>query len=75
MPTVTSDENEVTPEAAAALLRLALPTLLRLVERGELPGDGTRLPRAAVLAWRDRQATIRREALEGLARLSAAHDL
>ncbi|MDO9711183.1 hypothetical protein [Paracraurococcus lichenis] len=68
---MTEPEEELPPEAAAALLGLSRLALQRLLDRGLLPGLG----RAALLAWRDRQAAVRRDALAALARLSAAHDL
>ena len=68
------DPDALTPEAAARLLGIALPTLRRLVDAGALPSGG-RLSPAALLAWRDRQTARRREALATLAALSEAHDL
>jgi predicted site-specific integrase-resolvase len=59
---MTADPDEVAPEAAARLLGIALPTLRRLIRSGALPPDAPR-SRAALLAWRDRQALLRRDAL------------
>jgi excisionase family DNA binding protein len=70
---------EIAPAEAAALLGIALPTLLRLAGRGELRlhrlAGTTVLRRAEVLAWRDRQVALRREALAVLAQLSETHEL
>jgi excisionase family DNA binding protein len=69
----------ITPAEAARLLGIARPTLLRLVGQGALrpcgPAGAALLSRAEVVAWRDRQAALRRDALAALARLSEAHDL
>jgi hypothetical protein len=53
---------EIAPADAARLLGIALPTLRRLVRSGALP-SGALLSRAEVIAWRDRQAVRRRDAL------------
>jgi hypothetical protein len=65
---------EIAPADAARLLGIALPTLRRLVRSGALP-PGALLSRDALLAWRDRQAVRRRDALVTLAGLSESHDL
>lgn len=62
------------PEEAAGLLGIALPTLRRLIDRGALPAGGL-LSRAALIAWRDRQAARRQDALVTLAGLSETHGL
>ncbi|TDH60551.1 DNA-binding protein [Dankookia rubra] len=71
---MTGDPAGITPEQAARLLGIALPTLHRLVRSGALP-PCTLLSRAALLGWRDRQALRRQDALARLAALSEAHDL
>jgi excisionase family DNA binding protein len=65
---------ETSPAEAARLLGIALPTLRRLVRSGALPSAAL-LSRAELLAWRDRQAARRRDALATLAGLSEAHGL
>jgi hypothetical protein len=72
-PDMIPEPDALTPEAAACLLGIALPSLRRLVDAGALRSDP--FSRAALLAWRDRQAARRREALATLAALSEAHDL
>jgi hypothetical protein len=73
-PAMRPEPAETSPEDAARLLGIALPTLRRLVRSWALP-SGALLSRAALLAWRDRQAARRRDALAILADLSEAHDL
>jgi len=58
-------------EEAARLLRIAQPTLQRLLAEGGLPS----LRRQDLLAWRDRHATVQAESLVALAALSEAHGL
>jgi excisionase family DNA binding protein len=69
---------ELTPNEAAEILRMSRPSVMRLVERGDLTarmvGSHHRLSRAEVLAYRDRQARVRRQALGNLARLTDEHD-
>ena len=65
---------ETSPAEAARLLGIAPPTLRRLVGSGALPSAAL-LSRVELLAWRDRQAARRRDALATLAGLSEAHDL
>jgi excisionase family DNA binding protein len=75
---MTPEAADVPPEEAARLLGIALPTLRRLIDQGVIPSHGPAgallIARAALLAYRDRHAAIRRAALAELARWSAAHD-
>lgn len=73
---MAGDPPGLAPGEAAALLGLSPTGLRRLLARGLLPaGPDGRLPRAPLLAWRDRQAALRRAALAGLSALSETHDL
>jgi excisionase family DNA binding protein len=71
-------DDELTPQEAAAELRMSRPTVIRLIDKGALParmvGTHYRLPRAAVLAYRDRNAAVRRAGLRNLAALTEDHD-
>ncbi|MFC7472990.1 helix-turn-helix domain-containing protein [Dankookia sp. GCM10030260] len=76
---MTAEPVALPSEAAARLLGIARPTLRRLLRRGELPAHGPagamQVPYAALIAYRDRQAGLRRGALAELAQLSESHDL
>ena len=73
------DEDAIPPEDAAQLLGVAVPSVMRLIERGELPAratdGGQLLSRAEVLAYKARQAVIRREALSELVRFTEEHGI
>jgi excisionase family DNA binding protein len=53
------EEDEVSPEKAAEMLRISRPTLLKKLDRGEIPfhyvGSHRRITVADVLAYRRRQ--------------------
>ncbi|MCB4824226.1 helix-turn-helix domain-containing protein [Roseicella aerolata] len=63
---------------AAAFLGLSRPGLRRLIAQGALQGGAgagdDHMPREAVIAWRDRCAADRRDALQRLLRLSEEVD-
>lgn len=73
-------DDEVSTQGAADLLNVSRPFLIdRLLEPGVLPyrrvGNRRRIPRRAVLAYRDEQDHRSREAMAELARLSQEMDL
>jgi excisionase family DNA binding protein len=78
MPDALGDEQELTPNEAAEILRMSRPSVMRLVETGALSarmvGSHHRLSRTEVLAYRDRESRARRRALTNLARLTDEHD-
>jgi excisionase family DNA binding protein len=78
IPDALGDEQELTPNEAAEILRMSRPSIMRLVEKGSLSarmvGSHHRLSRTEVLAYRDRQTRARRDALTNLARLTDEHD-
>jgi excisionase family DNA binding protein len=67
-------EAEISPQEAAGILRMSRPSVMRLIERGHLHarmvGSHHRLSRAEILAYKDRQTRVRREALANLATLA-----
>jgi excisionase family DNA binding protein len=71
-------DDELTPQEAAAELRMSRPTVMRLIDKGLLParmvGTHHRLSRAAVLAYRDRNAAARRSGLRNLSALTEEYD-
>jgi excisionase family DNA binding protein len=71
-------DDELTPQEAAAELRMSRPTVMRLIGKGELParmvGTHYRLSRAAVTEYRDRNTAVRRTGLRNLAALTEDYD-
>lgn len=71
--------DEIRPQEAASILRTSRPTVLRLIGKGLVParlvGTHHRLSRKQVLAYRDRSAAVRREALDNLVAMTEESDL
>ena len=71
--------DEITPDTASELLGMALPSVMRLIERGFLHAHATEgsscLSRNEVLVYKARQAVIRRDALSELTKLTQEHGL
>ncbi|MFC7527616.1 excisionase family DNA-binding protein [Actinoplanes sp. GCM10030250] len=63
-------DRELTTTEAAALLGVSRPTLIKLLEAGEIgyirPSSSRRIPLEQVLAYRDRRAQTRRAILDDL---------
>lgn len=70
--TVVRTPREVTTQQAADILNVSRPTVVRLVDDGELParkvGSHRRIPLPDLLAFRDRMIAERRQALDEMAR-------
>lgn len=75
---VSDADEEVSPQEAAALLRMSRPSVMRLIDRGHLGarmvGSHHRLSRAEVLAYKEKQNRTRRKGLTEMARLSEEYD-
>jgi hypothetical protein len=73
-PRNTANEDEITPNQAAAILKMSRPSVMRLIEQGDLHPrmvhSRHKLLRAEVLALADRQTRERRKALANLTELS-----
>jgi excisionase family DNA binding protein len=77
---ITVVDDEVSTQIAADMLNVSRPYLIdKLLKLGILPfrqvGTHRRIPRAAVLAYREQQDRRSREAMTDLARLSREMDL
>lgn len=70
--TVVRTPREVTTQQAADILNVSRPTVVRLVDQGELParmvGSHRRIPLPDLLGFRDRMIAERRQALDEMAR-------
>ena len=73
---VEEDSSDLTPSQAAERLRMARPTVMRLIARGDLSARKDsghyRLSPHEIRAFHSRLSTIRREALGDLTRMAAA---
>ncbi|HEY1935368.1 MAG TPA: helix-turn-helix domain-containing protein [Acetobacteraceae bacterium] len=73
-PRGTADGDEITPNHAAAILRMSRPSVMRLIEQGELHPrmvhSRHKLLRAEVVALAERQTRERRKALANLTELT-----
>lgn len=71
--TVTAIPEELTTTAAAAMLGVSRPTLIKMIERGEIPshkvGTHTRVTASDVLAARQGRRERERRAFEALQQL------
>lgn len=74
----TETDAEVSPQEAALLLNMSRPSVMRLIEKGHLGARMVnthyRLSRGEVVAYRERQAKIRRQGLSELTRLAEEYD-
>ncbi|MFT3854180.1 MAG: helix-turn-helix domain-containing protein [Ilumatobacteraceae bacterium] len=70
--TVTRTPRELTTQQAADLLNISRPTVIRLINDGELParkvGSHRRIPLAAVRTYREQMIAGRRQALDEMMR-------
>jgi excisionase family DNA binding protein len=71
-------QDELTPQEAAAELRMSRPTVMRLIDKGvllaRLVGTHNRLPHAAVLAYREQTFAVRQTGLRNLAALTEEYN-
>ncbi|MBP2229695.1 excisionase family DNA binding protein [Azospirillum agricola] len=71
-------DEEISPQDAAELLRMSRPSVMRLIEKGLLKarkvGAHHRLLRAEVLSYKQNQASIRRNGLTEVAKISEEYD-
>jgi excisionase family DNA binding protein len=77
---VVEEDDAITTQAAADLLNVSRPHLVKLLETGQIPqlpkaGRHRRVSRAAVLKYKRKQDAKRARALKELAELSQRHDL
>jgi excisionase family DNA binding protein len=77
--TIVPVHQRLTTQEAAELLGISRPTLVKLLERGEIPfeqpGRHRRVRLADVIAYRDRAAVERRGALERMVAVSEDADM
>ncbi|MGH9113903.1 MAG: helix-turn-helix domain-containing protein [Acidimicrobiales bacterium] len=70
--TVIRTPREVTTQQAAEVLNVSRPTVVRLIDQGELAarkvGSHRRIPLPELLAFRDRMVAQRRQALDDMVR-------
>ena len=70
--TVVRTPREVTTQQASEVLNMSRPTVVRLIDQGELParkvGSHRRIPLPDLLAFRDRMVAERRRALDDMVR-------
>jgi excisionase family DNA binding protein len=68
--TVVRSRREVTTQQAAKLLNVSRPTIVKLIDDGELPsrmvGSHRRIPLADLLEFRDKTVAQRRAALDAM---------
>jgi excisionase family DNA binding protein len=77
--TVIRTPREVSTQQAAEVLNVSRPTVVRLIDQGELPahkvGSHRRIPLPELLAFRDRMVAQRRQALDDMVRDAEAFGL
>lgn len=77
--TVAPVHQRLTTQEAAELLGVSRPTLVKLLEAGDIPfeqpGRHRRVRLADVLAYRDRSSTIRQAALDRMVEIADEADL
>lgn len=70
--TVTRTPRELTTQQAADLLNVSRPTVVRLIDEGELParkvGSHRRIPLTAVRTYREQMIADRRQVLDEMVR-------
>ncbi len=68
--TIVRSRREVTTQQAAKLLNVSRPTIVKLIDNGELPsrmvGSHRRIPLADLLQFRDKTVAQRRAALDAM---------
>jgi DNA-binding MarR family transcriptional regulator len=73
-PRNMADEDEITPNQAAGILKMSRPSVMRLIEKGELHPrmvhSRHKLSRTDVVALAEQQTRERRKALANLTELS-----
>ena len=73
-----AEDEEISPQDAAAILKMSRPSVMRLIEKRLLPAhkvhSHNRLSRADVIAYRDKQAEVRRHAMAELAAIAEEYD-
>lgn len=71
-------DAEISPQEAAALLGMSRPSVMRLIDKGQLSARMVnthyRLSQSEVIAYRERQTRIRRHGLSELTSISEEHD-
>jgi excisionase family DNA binding protein len=77
---VIEDNEAITTQAAADLLNVSRPHLVKLVETGKIPqlpkvGRHRRVARVAILKYKRAQDAKRESALKALSKLSQRHRL
>ena len=74
----TETDAEISPQDAAMLLSMSRPSVMRLIEKGHLGARMVnthyRLSQNEVVAYRERQAKIRRQGLSELTRIADEYD-
>ncbi len=77
--TIAPVHQRLTTQEAADLLGISRPTLVKLLEAGEIPfeqpGRHRRVRLADVLAYRDRASEMRREALDRMVAIADEADM
>lgn len=77
--TVAPIEKQLTTQEAAEFLGMSRPTLIKFIDRGDLPctkvGRHRKIRLGDLLDYQRRQADMRRRALDEMAEIALEHDL